>query len=508
MYPSTRLLSSKYFLYCVLQMLGFVLLLNTAACHCNQEIAPTPVPAVDMEVPHSLLIGNETNIEVIFQIKGTENEVNIGDFKLKVIVGEQQAFRGLIDGSQISYKDAHGSQQTLSNPAEKSLTEFINVDPAKPSKNPHELKAYFKLAPAPEVIQMKIHFELLDHAGKTIKNIELEWIKSEIVISPVKKFKKGESSFTLRNLKEDIKDLRKITVRIPEPPTNKVSFLVGGNKKTETTLAELFPHINSIAKGQEIDPIKIVVDDLNDEDNEPVVFSILLLATDKLPIDEGKSEWHKQALSTELESLLEEIKKLEAKERPSKEELALLKNHKKTFKKTVKNLFDGLRLEKIEIQAQEDKIFKKLAEEEKKALRGKGEKEQRVIKAEYKKKRMETRSETKFRLEYRNGLKNAIKHNFFGMSLKEGKTQEYLQGQRAGHRLSLVIARIEATIGPTLVSIGIGTTIAAGIPTLGGIAVITLPMLLVGAGLVTHGTFVIERAQTNLDYLKAKEGIK
>ncbi len=515
MHPSARFLPSKYFVYGVLQMIGLVLLLHTSACSCNQEtispvapIAPeaavATVVAVDMEIPQTLLIGKATEIEAIFRIKKSESEVDIGDFKLRVSIGEQKSFRGPINGSQISYKDAKGSQQTFSNSVEKLLTEFTNADPDNPAKNLSEFKVHFKLAPAHEVIQVKIHFELLDKAGKAIKNIEVEWIKSEVVISPLTKFKEGEASFTLQNLKEDIKDLRKITVSIPDAH-NKVFFLIGGKKKTEATLAELLPYTSSIAKDQETDPIKIIMDNPDDENNETAVFSILVLATNKLPIDEEKVELYRpDHLSEELENLAQEMKKLEQKGQLTKEELATLKKHKKTLNKAARTMVSRLKAETREIKEKERKDLEKLAEEEKQALIGKDEDEQHAIKEEYKRKRKEIHSATELKLEYRSGVNNAIKHNLLGIHLKPGKTPQYRQGQQAGHRISLVIGRIEATMGPTFIAVGVGTTIAAGPPTLGGAAVGTIPIAILGAIILTHGIYVIERSQTNLDSLKNK----
>lgn len=501
MYQSPRFLSSKYCSYWVLQILGFVLLLHTSACSCNQETIP-PLAAVDMEIPRTLLINHATEIEAIFRIQGSENEVNIGDFKLRVRMGEQKAFRGPINGSQISYKDPKGSQQPFSDSIEKLLTEFTNVDPANPAKNLSEFKAYFHLAPAHEVIKVKIYFELLDKAGEIIKNIEVEWIKSEIVISPLTKFKGGEASFTLQSLKEDIKDPRKITLSIPDAH-NKVSFLVGAKKKTQANLGEFFPHIHSIVKDQETDPIKIVMNDPNDENSE-TVFSILVLSTNNFPIDEEKVQWSKPELSEELENLVQEMKKLEQKGKLSKDELATLKKHQKTLKKAAKTTIDKLKAETREIREKEKRALEKLAEEEEQALIGKNENEQRAIKEEYKRKRKEIHTATKRKLEYRSGVNNAIMHNLFGISLKSGKPEQYQQGQQAGHRISLVIGRIEATIGPTLIAVGIATTIAAGVPTLGGVAVGTIPTAITGAVLLTHGIYVVERAQSNLDALKNK----
>jgi hypothetical protein len=494
-----------------------VLLLLISACSCKQEailqdpilqdpILQDPilrepkssVAIIDMKVPQTQLVGPATEIATIFSIKGAaEKEVNIEDFKLRVRLGDQRAFTGPASGSQISYKDAKGDHKTSSTIIETLLTEFTNLGPGNP-KNPSEFEVHFHLAPAPEVIQLKLHFELLHKTGGTTKTIEVEWIKGEIVVSPLSEFKKAKAFFTLKSLKADIKDTHEITVSILDDH-KQIFLLVGENKKNQATLAELFPHIGSIPKDQETSPINVIID-APQANNEPSVFSILVLATNKTSINEEKVTVHKPDLSKELENLANEMKNLEQKEELSKEELATLKNPPKVLEKAAGTTINTLKVEKRKIKEKEKGALKELQKEEKKALKGKTEDEQRAIKEEYKRKREEISAATKLKLEYSNGLKNAIQHDLLGVPLEQGETEQFRQGQQAGHRISLVIGRIEATMGPPLIAASLGVTLA----TLGLVIPITLPIFIVGGLSLAHGARTVERAENNLNVLKNK----
>jgi uncharacterized HAD superfamily protein len=322
--------------------------------------------------------------------------------------------------------------------------------------------------PASDAIQVKLHFELLDSSDKPIRSIEVEWIKSEIIIHLLSEFKEGEAYFTLQNLKEDIKDLSKVTLSIQSLHKD-VLFLVEGVKKTEATLAELLPGMSVIAKDQETRPIKIVLD--NFHIHKKADFMILTLNSNTVASnfsvsdDKGSSDLPDQNSLKEQE--LEKVIKLKQEENKLKEKTKA--------------------------------ALKELDKQEKEALKGKNKSEQHTIKQAYKSKREEIRaSANKLQLAYKKGFYNSLRHNLFGGRLKEPKNLRYYQGQIAGHRASMGIARAELAVGPSLFGVGVGATIAGGLPTLGGIAVVTIPILALGGSFIGHGIFVSERAQANL----------
>jgi hypothetical protein len=123
--------------------------------------------------------------------------------------------------------------------------------------------------------------------------------------------------------------------------------------------------------------------------------------------------------------------------------------------------------------------------------------EQRAIKQDYKKKRKEMQ-ELASKFEYKRGFNNSLRHNLFGTSLKEPTNLQYYRGQIVGHRVSAGIAKAELAIGPSLFGVGVGATIAGGVPTLGGIAVVTIPIIAIGGVFIGHGIYASERAQANL----------
>jgi hypothetical protein len=337
---------------------------------------------IGLEIPNTLLIGYETEIETIFRVDGPETEA----VKLKVSIKEQRSLTGSTNGSQISYKDANGNQHTFSDSFEKLLSEL------SAAKGLSEFKVNFSLGPASEAIKVKLHFELLDGSDKSIRGIEVEWIKSEIVIRLLEEVKEGETSFTLQNLKEDIKDLNKITLSIQSPDKN-IGFLVNKSKKTEATLAELLPGTSKVARNQETRPIKMALykPKGNKKPNRKPEFLILILTEQEKKVEkEGSS------------------------------------------------------------------------------------------------------------LDYKRGFHNALRHNMFGTSLKQPKSLQYYNGQQAGHRVSAGIARAELSVGPPLFGVGVGATIAGGVPTFGGIAVVTIPIMALGGSFIGHGIYTSERAQANL----------
>lgn len=511
-YQAIRFLSSRFFVYCLLQVLCSALFLNATSCSCNEETAPfmpvdialpalKTVSMLNMTTPQRLLVGPATDVEVNFQIGGLSQNLTIDNFRLRVTVLEQKGVQGPIPESQVTYKDIQGNQQTFIDLMEVPFKDLIDFQAGNNLKSPSKFKLNFKLIPSPEAIQAKVHVELLDRTGSVSQQIEVEWIRSEMVIGPLTRLNDKEATFSLYNLKESISDLRKITVTIADL-NHEAFFLVGENRKTEATLADLLPLTSVIAKDQATDPITIRIDHPEEEMEEITVFSILVLATNKLPIDEEKVEWSTPGLGSELEKLTEEIKNLEQKGKLSKEESAKLKAYQENLRKAARNTIDRLNKGKKQIEQKQKKALKELEEAEKQALIGKTPEEKIVIQAEYRKKQEEIKAATKDKLEYRAGVKNAIKHNLLGFSLQQAKTPRFREGQLAGHRISLIIGRTETAVGPTLIGVGVGSTIGAGLATGGIGAAATIPVALVGGGLLAHGIFVVERSQTNLDALR------
>jgi hypothetical protein len=157
--------SNRSVLRLVSQVMVCILILDLSACHCKKfKVTEGNMAGIGLEISKTLLIGNETEIETVFRIDGSETKA----VKLKVSMREQKSLTGSTNGSQISYKDASGNQQAFPDSSEKLLSEFTDL---AADKRMSEFKVAFGLVPASEAIKVKLHFELLDGSNKAIRSI-------------------------------------------------------------------------------------------------------------------------------------------------------------------------------------------------------------------------------------------------------------------------------------------------------------------------------------------------
>ncbi|OJW71318.1 MAG: hypothetical protein BGO68_01115 [Candidatus Amoebophilus sp. 36-38] len=478
-----------------------------------------------MTIAERFLVGEEKKIKVTFEIGGDANDlVAVGDFKLKISVVEQQDFAGATTGSQIKYKSAAGTEQAFSETFEKPLSEFSTILNLDRDNRLTEFKVNFDLLLASEAVKLKLKFELLDVLGNRIQDIDVEWIKGPMVLSPITPFKAKKASFRLKSLKENIKDLSKIILQVQSVHAN-VSLLVGKDRKYEASLAELLPGTTELIKDKESDPIKIVIDDLNDEE---AVFSILVVDADALsnnpPVTEQKvnhpefeqkqdPETGQKEQDPEIKQELEEIDKTEEERQLEAQQLKELKQEKKVVGKKIKQVEETLENEEKELKTEVKEDLKKLNEEEKTDLKGKSKEEKEVIKKKYKKKKKQIVKEAAKKVgenltrkkQYVGGFARAYGHNAFGIPLKEPKTKRHAKGHEHGHKASLIIGRIETAVGPTVIGIGLAAMVAGTGPTFGGISVIAIPIVAGGTVILAHGLYTANEAQNSIDSKKEKD---
>jgi hypothetical protein len=539
------------------QMLAVVFVFNILGCNFN-KYAQEVMPRMSMNISQELLIGNENKIEADFKIDNLSDPGIVGNFKLKVSMLEQKTLTGTTTGSQIIYKDATGTHQTDSESFEKILTEFNTLFKLRSNNEPSEFKVDFELLPVNEAIKIKLNFELLNINGESIENINVEWIKSVVVIShPTKFTEKGEASFTLQNLGGDINDLSKIILNAQSLQKD-VSFLIGETRKTEATLAELLPGITHLAKDEETKSIKIVLDNLHD--NEETVFSILVFDTDTItgasPVTEEKVNQAKLEKDLELQEDIEKLKEMEEKKEAEEEELYRLQQEKeivneeinseikeegKELKKETKSNFKQLEEVEEKKEAEEEELYtlqqekeilnekikevdkeikeedkeikeetkselKKLEEKQEEELRGKTEDEKKTIKQDYKRKRKEILSAAAHkagtalnnRRKYMVGFSNALASNMFGAHLKKAKSLLHSNGQKHGHKAGTVIAGVEAAVGSGLIGVGLFAIVGTSVPTLGATLGVAIPSIVIGGVLVAHSIITISRTEANL----------
>jgi hypothetical protein len=510
-------------LYLVHNLMGLILVFSIGACSRNHLIkditAATDIMGI--KIPHTLLIEQQSQpniIEVIFQINDqvnhSRNKVRLEDFMLKVDILEQETFAGTTDGNQISYKDGKGKQQTFSKTFKKSLTEFTNLVELDLAHGHNELKVYFDLVPASEVIKVKLNFELLHITKKTIQNIDVVWIKSPLVINIPTKFVGQETSFNLKSL-TGIKDLNKIKLQL-KSQSSEGMFQFEKTKSAEATLAELLDGTDELANDQETNPIKVVVDNQNEAQEGE--FTILVFTDDDVAdnptLGEKKVQWANLMPNPELKQEEEELAKSYKGEQVDKQELNQLKEQKKTLKKQIKQVDNKVKAEKKLLKEKLKKDLEELELKKNVSLKGKSPEEKKLIEQEYKRQKEElltaagvspVKQELKNKVIYSKGFANAMGNNMLGTPLQESQNPLYAKGQEAGHKTSKVVGRGEATIAATLASVGVATLVAGTGPTLGVAAAGSAVMIGAGAGGVVHGLATTDRAEANLAKLKEKK---
>ncbi|OJW69356.1 MAG: hypothetical protein BGO68_02835 [Candidatus Amoebophilus sp. 36-38] len=304
------------------QIAALILVLNTEACTCNGGKNNTA--NLSMQIGKILLIGeNETSIDVTFQTDDSGKPAIIGDFKLRVNIVEQKTFTGTTTGSHIKYEEAANDPETgnnegdISQPFEKLLSEFTNYAKLDPASGIKSFEEMFTLVPAQDAIHVKINFELVNAGGESMKIVEVEWIKSKIVINPPAKFIGEEEEFTLKNLKGgDLtsEDLDKLNVKIVSSKEN-VSFLLGNTSKSEASLKQIFPDMSELHEEQSTNPITITAH--NPEKEAEAIFTIRLETSDATGgtslLTEVPVKWSETEETKALREKEDKLAQLEAK---------------------------------------------------------------------------------------------------------------------------------------------------------------------------------------------------
>lgn len=512
-----KIFSNKFLCQLVMRLVAFLIVFNLTGCTCNNPNYKDLIKAVEriissvkMNVDKKLLIGTEDKVKVTFHLDNLNNLMDIEDFKLRVTIVEQENLVETTKKSEISYKRVIDNQIVTSESFEKPLSEFITLAGLDRENSLAELKVKFKLRPIDEAIRLKLHFELVGLADNNLQTIEVEWIKSKIIIMPLLEVTEKDASFSIKNLGEDIQDLSKIKLRI-QGLQEGASFVFEKTNLPEAMLSDLLPGTTQLAKNQKTNSIKIKADLLNEKTS---LFSILILDKDDGPanshplLQEGvgntrlKVDPKMKAYKKELEDTLE-------KEHLDEEKLKNLQKEQELLNEKINQLHKDLKKEKKSVRQKLKATLKLLKEEKKQELIGKTEEEKIIIKKKYAKRKRKILADAgnEFMinsLKYMGGFGNAVVHDAVGIPLYKSKNQPYSNGKHDGHKTIMIAGRIETVVGTGVMAAGVGLIIA-GTGTLGTTIGAGAPLIGVGAALLGHSVFVTDRAQGNLEKEKRKK---
>jgi hypothetical protein len=371
--------SNKYIYSLVGQLLPLILIFNIQACEgCKHGEDNTA--SIGMKIAQSLpLIGKQKDIEITFQKSNPENDAILDHFKLKVSILEEENLKGeTTSGSQIQFTGAGKGEETFtdSEPFEKLLTEFTRFRELDQDNGRTEFDEKFQLTPANDAIRVKLKFELLDTNDKTIQDIEVEWIKSEIIVGTESKFEGEKTQFTIQSLKGDISDLSKIKVSL-ETKEEGVKFLLGETKKSQVTLDKLLTDTEKLAKDEVSNPIVIKVDNLNSEVTGE--FTIKVFDTDagddSTALGKQLIKWTETGMDTpEGQIIIEKERKRKAEELKEKQ----LKEDEAENKEEIKEAEKNFKEKEEALKEDKKKQLVDLKKQEKEALESKSRKKEDI----------------------------------------------------------------------------------------------------------------------------------
>ena len=483
-------------------ILNLLMVFSMTSCadSCYKPILAMNKDTITMKIPHTSLIGNQNKIKVFFKIDKTTSKEILEDCKLKVTIISQETFTGLASGTKIIYQDSNKEQKTFTESFEKSLTEFIKID----QSNPDSSMVNFFLHPAEEVIKEELRFELLNTAGKPLDSIHVVWIKSEIVINFLTAFTEKSTNINLKSLKGSINPA-KLYLRIQSHKKG-VEFQFKKTGKSTALLADLIEDASILPQDQATKFIEIIVDNPTEEESAP--FTIILQNSDDIIYDSHNSSnaSKRSEFQPGIDQKEEDLKEKREEEQAEEKKLQDLEEVKEIVEEEIKKTGTGVREQEKAIKNETKKLLVEMNEDKREELKGKNPEEKKAIEKKYKNKRQEiimvatkrAQEVVGSKSQYLMGFFNAIGHNAFFVPLKEAKNYDYFEGIQAGHKISTTIGATETALGPTIVSISIAATIAAGAPSLGTVAAITVPVAAGGVALVAHGLMTNRRAQTNV----------
>jgi len=352
MYTTKR--SQKYrhqYLLCLLgKFIALVLILNASKCQCKSG-SPDAVGSLKIAAKSKLLEGDkDKKIKITFSIGDTGTPVELKDFTLKASIVEQNTFAGTTTGTTVTYTNGANEVKTFSatEPLKETLTELDNV---VKELDPAHIKNSFKdfnLEPDKDAIEVKLKFELLNADETVVDHVYVRWIKSEFAINFPYGFKGlgNETYFTLKPLKEDIRDLTKYRVELTSNKPD-VSFVFRESKEeTTATLKKLLKRspTTKLTQGKETNPIIIVAKP--NEGELAAKLTVLVYPSDAAqnskPIGQEEIEWHGYTEDPTTEKEQQDVNEIQKIKQQHEADLKRIKEAHQTFdnkNKTVKEEF-------------------------------------------------------------------------------------------------------------------------------------------------------------------------
>ncbi|ACE06720.1 hypothetical protein Aasi_1429 [Candidatus Amoebophilus asiaticus 5a2] len=406
--------SHQYLLYLLGKFIALTLILNASRCECKSG-TPDSIASLKIAAESKLLVGNDQRqINITFSIGDSENPVELKDFKLKASIVEQNTFSGTTTGTTVTYTNGANEVKTFSasEPLKETLTELDNVvKELDPAHLKHSFKD-FNLVPDKDAIEVKLKFELLNEAEEVIDHVEVRWIKSEFSINFPYGFAgpENETYFSLKPLKEDIRDLTKYRVELKSEEPD-VSFVFRESKEqTATTLKKLLKRspTKKLIQGKATNQIIIVAKPTQGKLTDKLTVSVYPsdAASNSTPIAQEEIEWHGYIKTFDTEKEQQDVEKAEKSEQQSEKGLteinqasANLEAQNKMIKQEytqIKNKFSHEKSDKLaDLKLKKKEISKEEYKDQKQAIDKDFKEKVRAAKEEHDKKEKEIQKKMK-----------------------------------------------------------------------------------------------------------------
>lgn len=239
--------------------IGFLTLLGAVQCKCNQPSETSK--KLEITVSKTCLRAPETEFEVI--VKPAEGHAlsSLKDFKLKAQFLEQEIFEDNLTDKQdncLAHKHA-ADKQIFSTCLMIPLNEYTReVESASDSaQEQSELRIPILLRPSKQATKLKIGIELLDIPDKVLENVEVMWIKNELLISELTTLKTAEKesimSLTLKNTKDIPIKTNNLLINLTSGQLNPVLF--SRTNTSQAILDQLLDDCITLEPGAKTSPI-------------------------------------------------------------------------------------------------------------------------------------------------------------------------------------------------------------------------------------------------------------
>ena len=348
------------------QLLTFILLFAINSCDsCSLETA-TDTTSLSMQAENT-----KNHIELTLNVTEANKVVHVADLKLRVNFLEQTSSNGINLETTITYVSSSNGKQNFTDAIEKPLTEFTNF--SKIDIN-HPISIGFDILPHSETNQLKLNFELINKNDKTVKESEVEWVRSKIISHFSTPFTGKQTTFVLNNLASDIKP-KDFTLEL-RSDTEGVTFEFTETNNSITTLDKLLKDSGLLKKEEKTNPITIQVTNKNKA--AEANFSLLIYDTEaytkktELTDEVALAElnfWEEKVIWTQGVSN-EETREAEEKLRRDKQEKEHLKQEEKNKEQEIKKLEEEIKQAKEKFENSKKELEEKKKHELDKLVKG------------------------------------------------------------------------------------------------------------------------------------------